>query len=50
MTIKNLKEIIQNIPDEAIVLLSTEDVYDIETARIELHSDGRVHLILTNEE
>lgn len=50
MTIKELKEIIQTIADEAIVLISTEDVYEVETVRIELHSDGRIHFMLTNEE
>lgn len=50
MTIKDLKEIINNIPEDAIVLLSTEDIYDIETVTIEKHSDGRVHLILSSDE
>jgi hypothetical protein len=50
MTLKELKTIIANIPDEAIVLISTEDLYEVETVRIEIHSDGRVHLFFTNEE
>lgn len=50
MTIRELKEIIHNVPDEAVILLSTEDIYDVETVRIELHSDGRIHFILTTEE
>lgn len=50
MTLKELKTIIANIPDEAIVLISTEDLYEVETVRIEIHADGRVHLFFTNEE
>lgn len=50
MTINDIKKIINSLPDETVVLLSTEDIYDVETVRIELHSDGRVHLILTTEE
>lgn len=50
MTIKNLKEIIQTLPEDAIVLLSAEDIYDVETVTIEKHSDGRIHLILSSEE
>lgn len=50
MTIKELKEIFQNLPEDAIVLLSAEDIYDIETVIIEKHRDGRVHLILSSDE
>jgi hypothetical protein len=50
MTINDLKKIINSLPDEAVVLLSTEDIYEVETVRIELHTDGRIYLILTNEE
>lgn len=50
MTIKELKEIIQNLPETAIVLLSADDIYDVETIAIEKHRDGRVHLILSSDE
>ena len=50
MTLQELKTIIANIPDNAIVLLSTEDLYEVETVRVEIHPDGRIHLFLTNEE
>lgn len=50
MTIKELKEIIQTIADEAIVLISTEDVYEVETVAIEYHSDGKQHFIISNLE
>ena len=50
MTIKDLKEIIFNAPEDAIVTLDTEDVYDLESVSIQYHSDGRVHLILSRDE
>lgn len=50
MTIKELKEIISSLPNDTLILLSTEDTYDLETAIIEYHSDGRVHLLLSNME
>jgi hypothetical protein len=50
MKIKELKEIISNLPDDTLILLSTEDTYDLETAIIEYHSDGRLHLVLSNME
>ena len=50
MKIKELKEIISNLPDDTLILLSTEDTYDLETAIIEYHSDGRIHLVLSNLE
>ena len=50
MTIKELKEIISNLPNDAYILLSTEDTYDLETAIVEYHSDGRIHLVLSNLE
>ncbi len=49
MTIKDLKDIIQNLPDDAIVLLLSEDIYDVESVTIEKHDDGRMHLILNAE-
>ena len=50
MTIKDLKEILKGLPEDAIVLLSAEDIYEVETVNIELHSDGRAHFILNAEE
>ena len=49
MTIKILKEIINSLPEGTVVLLLTEDFYEVETIRIEIHSDGGMHLMLTNE-
>lgn len=50
MTIKQLKEIISNLPDETPIIISTEDIYNVETINVEYHSDGRQHLILSNVE
>ena len=50
MTVKQLKEIISNLPDETPVLIFTEDIYEAETVAVEYHSDGRQHLVLSNVE
>jgi hypothetical protein len=47
MTIKNLKEIILNLPEETIILIEENDINEIETIDIQIHSDGRTHLILS---
>ena len=47
MTIKNLKEIISNLPEEATILIEENDIYEVETIDIQIHSDGRTHLILS---
>ena len=50
MTIKQLKQIIQNLSDETPIIISAEDIYTAETITIEYHSDDRQYLILSNEE
>ena len=50
MTVKELLEIISTLPDNTPVLVSTEDIYEVETVSVEHHSDGRKHLILSNLE
>lgn len=50
MTIKQLKEIIDNLSDETPVLLSGDDTKDVETVQIEFHSDGRCHVIFSSWE
>lgn len=50
MTILQLKKLMETLPDDTLILLSTEDTYDLETAIIEYHSDGRLHLVLSNME
>ena len=48
MTIKQLKEIISNLPDETPVYLDTEDVYLAETVTLEYHADGRTTLLISD--
>ena len=50
MTIKNLKEIINTLPEETIVLIDTNDIYDAESISVQYHLDGRVHMILSIDE
>lgn len=47
MTIKELKKIISNLPDTTVILIEETDINDIETINIQIHSDGRTHLILS---
>ena len=50
MTVKELLEIISSLPDTTPVLVSIDDIYEVETISIEHHADGRKHLILSNVE
>ena len=50
MTIKQLKEIISNLPDETPILIDADDIYEAHTATVEYHSDGRCHLFVSNAE
>ena len=47
MTIKELKKIISNLPDTTVILIEETDINDVETINIQIHSDGRSHLILS---
>ena len=48
MTIKQLKEIISNLPDETYILIDLEDKYTVvETVITEHHSDGRTHIVFS---
>ena len=47
MTIKNLMEIISNLPEETTILIEENDINEVETVNVQYHSDGRVHLILS---
>jgi hypothetical protein len=47
MTIAQLKEIIEDLPEQTIILVEQEDVLDVETIEVQHHSDGRCHLILS---
>ena len=50
MTVKELLEIISVLPSDTPIILSTEDIYEVETISVEYHSDGRKHVILSNVE
>lgn len=50
MTVKELKKIIRNLSDDTHLIISADDIYDVETIIIEHHADGRTHLILSVEE
>ena len=47
MTIKDLKQIIEDLTDDTVVLIEENDINDVETINIQIHSDGRTHLILS---
>lgn len=45
MTIKNLKEIIRNLPDDTVLVL---DVDDVNSILVEYLSGGRINLIFSD--
>ncbi len=47
MTIKDLKQIIEDLTDDTVILIEETDINDVETVNIQIHSDGRSHLILS---
>lgn len=48
MTIKELKSIINSLPDETVALIDFCDEYvDVETIFIEHHSDNRTHIVFS---
>jgi hypothetical protein len=47
MTIKELKSLIENLADDTVILIEETDTTDVETVKIEIHSDGRSHLIFS---
>jgi hypothetical protein len=51
MTNKELKTILNTLPDDATLLIDTDDKYtDVETIMVEHHSDGRTHIIFSSLE
>lgn len=44
MTIKQLKEIISNLPDDTVAMIEWSDLYEIKMATVIIHSDGRKHI------
>lgn len=47
MTIKELKQIIEDLTDDTVILIEETDINEVETINIQIHSDGRTHLILS---
>ena len=47
MTIRELKMIIEDLVDDTIILIEETDINNVETINIQIHSDGRSHLILS---
>lgn len=47
MTIKELKLIIDDLADDTVILIEETDINDVETINIQIHSDGRSHLIFS---
>ena len=47
MTIFELKEIVSKLPEETVILIEENDINEVETVNIQLHSDGRAHLIFS---
>ena len=48
MTIGELKQIIEDLTDDTIILIEQTDISDIETVNIQIHMDGRCHLIFSS--
>ncbi len=47
MTIKELKLIIEDLMDDTVILIEETDINEVETVNIQIHSDGRSHLIFS---
>ena len=47
MIIKELMEIISHLPEDTVILIEETDINDVETLDIQIHSDGRTHLIFS---
>lgn len=47
MTIKELKLIIEDLMDDTVILIEETDINEVETINVQIHSDGRSHLIFS---
>ena len=47
MTIGELKLILEDLTDDTVILVEETDTRDVETIKMEIHMDGRSHLILS---
>ena len=50
MTISELKLIIKDLMDDTVILVEESDIDEVRTVDIQLHADGRCHLILSSLE
>lgn len=50
MTIKELKQIIEKLADDTVILIDGTELDDVETIEVQYHSDGRTHLIFSSLE
>lgn len=50
MTIKELKRIINHLPDDTVILIEQEDISDVESINVRVHKDGRAHLLISSLE
>lgn len=47
MTIRDLKLIIEDLTDDTVILFEENDISNVETINIQIHSEGRLHLIFS---
>ena len=47
MTIKELKSIIDDLADDTVILIEENDVCDVESIHIQIHMDGRSHIVFS---
>lgn len=47
MTIKELKLLIEDLVDDTVILIEETDINEVNTINIQIHSDGRSHLIFS---
>lgn len=47
MTVKELKLILEDLSDDMVILIEETDINNVESIKMEIHSDGRSHFILS---
>ena len=47
MTIQDLKLIIDELMDDTVILIEETDINEVKTVGIQIHTDGRSHLIFS---
>ena len=48
MTIGELKLIIEDLKDDTTILIEQKDISEVESINIQIHMDGRCHLIFSS--